>query len=226
MKKNFFVFVLFGFAAMLFSQEQNSQKKWNNNFMGGLAVPVTLIEADSRDVSILSFAQEIGYVGMHSNGFTVKAVEKSGFSFTDDIKFDDSDDLIGGAFVALDLGAGYSFVRTSGFNLSALAMIGFELETFESELEEDYVHAELGEVDKSQSCTFLSLTLGADILAMFRIKNHFSIYANLAARYIPVGGLANTVNYAKDKFSRTDSVGDDFKNSFSFTPTVGVVFSL
>ncbi|MBQ3640945.1 MAG: hypothetical protein IJJ70_05555 [Treponema sp.] len=226
MKKNFFVFALLGFAAMLFSQEQNSQKKWNNNFMGGLAVPVTLIEADSRDVSILSFAQEIGYVGMHSNGFTVKAVERSGFSFTDDIEFDGSDDSIGGAFVGLDLGAGYSFVRTSGFNLSVLAMIGFELETFETELEEDYVHAELGEVDRSQTCTFLSLTLGADILAMFRIKNHFSIYANLAARYIPVGGLANTVIYSKDKFSRTDSVGDDFKNSFSFTPTVGVVFTL
>ena len=225
MKKNFFVFVLFGFAAMLFSQEENSQKKWNNNFMGGLAVPVTLIEADSRDISILSFAQEIGYVGMHSNGFTVKAVEKSGFSFTDDIKFDGSDDLIGGAFVALDLGAGYSFVRTSRFYLSALAMIGFELETFESELEEDYVHAELGTVDRTQNCTLLSLTLGADIMAMFRIKNHISIYANFAARYIPVGLGANTFVYTKDKFSRTDSVSDDYKNSFSFTPSAGVVFN-
>ena len=225
MKKNFFVFALLGFAAMLFAQEESSQKKWTHNIMGGLAVPVTTIKEDSADVSILSFAQEIGYVGMHSNGLTVKAVEKSGLSFSDDIKFDGTDDTAIGTFVGFDFGAGYSIVRTKGFTLSVLAMIGFELETFSSDVDEDYVHAELGTVDRTQNCTLLSLTLGADIMAMFRIKNHISIYANFAARYIPVGLGANTFVYTKDKFSRTDSVSDDYKNSFSFTPSAGVVFN-
>ncbi len=226
MKKICLLFAFLTLTGMLFSQEESTQKKWTHNFIAGLAVPVTLIEADSRDVSILSFAEEIGYVGMHSNGFTVKAVEKTGFALTDDIKFDVSDDTIAGAFVGLDFGAGYTFFRTKVFNLSALAMIGFELETFDSEVEEDYVHAELGTVDRSRNCTLLSLTLGADIQAMFRIKKHISIYANLAARYIPVGGVVNTVLYTKDKFTRTDSVNDDFKNSFSIIPSAGVVFSL
>lgn len=229
MKKLALIFAALAFGAAAFAQgaqdaDEATAKKWTSNALVGLSIPFSSYDVDGEGITQTAIAAQIAYLGCHRNGFTAKATSAVGVALTDGIAFNGNDDVQSGTYASVELGAGYSFIRTPKLTLSALGIVGMELSYYKTETE-DYAHAELGATDRSFSALALSFTLGADITALYRLKEHFGLFANLGARWIPVGGFMNSVSYAKDDYTRTETYTDKISGKFSIVPTIGVVWN-
>ena len=207
----------------LTAASEPTAKKWTNNAGVGLTVPFNKYDADGDTIDQTSIAANLMYLGMHQNGFTVKAAANTGVALTNSIAFAGDDDLHAGTFVSMELGAGWSFVRSEKFTLSALAMLGFEGAAYNTE-SKSYSHAELGNVDRSFTATVAAFTVGADITATLYTRSHFGVFCSVAARYMPISTLVSSVSYKKDDFARTETYTKTGHGAFSVTPAVGAVW--
>ena len=202
---------------------ETSEKKWTNNIGTQLSVPVTKYKVDGEKIDQWGISFDLMYMGVHRNGFTVKATSGGGSASTGNFSFEGDDDRQYGAFVRGDLGAGYSFVHNEKFTLSALAMFGIEGAIYETE-KKSFAHDELGNVDKNYTVTLFGFTLGADITAAMYTREHFGYYATITARYIPLASMVSGVKYEANDFTRSDTYTTMGHGVFNVTPSFGVVW--
>lgn len=202
----------------------DTAKRWTHYFGAGFSVPVSQFDVDHKKIDVVSYALNISYLGVSQSGFATKLSLSTGYSTTDNIRFEGSDDWQIGSYFAIDLGIGYSIVNTKSFTLALLAVIGTELDMFESEKKE-FTHAELGKVDRRFSEGLATLALGGDIVARFDLSEHMSLYASVGGRWLPVSVGASSVEYNKDDFTRTETYTDSGYGVYSVVPTLGVMRS-
>ncbi|MCR5725622.1 MAG: hypothetical protein K6G80_11105 [Treponema sp.] len=219
---------LIALAAMLtgaaFAQEKDySAKTWTNDIGISLSVPVMQYKVDGNTIKQWAISFDAMYMGVHKNGFTVKASTGGGTANSGSITFGDDDDSPFGSFVRGDLGAGYSFVHDNGFTFSALAMFGVEAATYETKAK-SYTHPYFGDVDRSYTAALVGITLGADITAAWYTKEHFGYFVNIAARYIPLAGLVSGTKYEDGDLTYSESLTSTGHGLFSITPACGVLW--
>lgn len=185
-------------------------KTWTNHIGAGLGVPVESIKGENdTDFFQAGVMFDATYIGVHENGFTVKAGIGIGSLASDDVKIQ-GNDTNAGLFVDFNLGAGYSFVRSERFLFGATAMFDYAFNQYE---EEDVKHNGKNYTD---SLAIGVLGIGADVFGSFNITTHFGLYANLGIRYL-FRGIAQ----AEIAGSKTDT---DLKGNVSVLPTLGVMW--
>ena len=191
----------------------------------GFSVPVSQFDVDHKKIDVVSYAVNVSYLGVSQSGFATKLSLATGFSSTDNIRFENSDnDWQIGSYFEIELGLGYSFVNTQSFTLALLAVIGTEVDLFESEKKE-FAHAELGKVDRRFSEGVGALTLGGDIIARFNLSERMSLFASVGGRWLPVSVGTSSVEYTKDDFTRTETYTDSGYGVYSVVPTLGLMRS-
>ena len=225
------VFSVFAFAAsMAFAEtattaKTETPKKWTHFAGAGVTVPVTHYEIDRTKTDLVNVGMNLSYTGVARNGFTAKAAVSSGASVTDDVKFVGSDDdWQVGSFVIGELGMGYTFGRPDKFTLSVLAVVGFEVDDFESSAK-DYKHEDLGKVDRSYQTAFGAFTVGGDLVARMAVSKHVGVFASAGARWNAVAVTLASTKYEKDDFKRVDTETSDDRGTYSVVPTVGAMWA-
>ena len=203
----------------------DSEKRWTHFLGAGFSVPVSQFDVDHKKIDVVSYAVNVSYLGVSQSGFATKLSLATGFSSTDNIRFENSDnDWQIGSYFEIELGLGYSFVNTQSFTLALLAVIGTEVDLFESEKKE-FAHAELGKVDRRFSEGVGALTLGGDIIARFNLSERMSLFASVGGRWLPVSVGTSSVEYTKDDFTRTETYTDSGYGVYSVVPTLGMMRS-
>ena len=203
----------------------DSEKRWTHFLGAGFSVPVSQFDVDHKKIDVVSYAVNVSYLGVSQSGFATKLSLATGFSSTDNIRFENSDnDWQIGSYFEIELGLGYSFVNTQSFTLALLAVIGTEVDLFESEKKE-FAHAELGKVDRRFSEGVGALTLGGDIIARFNLSERMSLFASVGGRWLPVSVGTSSVEYTKDDFTRTETYTDSGYGVYSVVPTLGLMRS-
>lgn len=201
------------------------EKRWTNNIGVGLSVPFSHLDCDAYGkVNETAFALQGSYAGFARNGLTVKATLSLGGCVTNDFTLGTDTGWKGGLFADATLGFGYAIVRSQRFILTATALVGLSVSyyTQESETVQD---PELGEVDRGHSAVFLAPSIGADVTAFWRIKNHFGLFVGAQFRWIPGGESVASTFDGDDHSLRFDVESDEIGNSFSIVPTLGVMWS-
>ena len=212
-----------------------SAKKWTNNVGFGFTLPISQIGVDKSgvdDIFQIGYGLEGTYVGIHERGFTVKADLGAGLTASDDVALQGSDSNLG-IFYNVAVGAGWTFVHTEKFTLSATGMLGCDVSVFFDS--EDDVPA-IGETFSTyesvdQICGLAMISAGADVFASYRIKEHFGVFANLSARYLIVGGSSYGTEYTYKKKNghtateRDSSDGPDLAGKFRIQPTIGIIWN-
>ena len=184
-------------------------KTWTNHIGVGLGVPVESVEPkDSDKIVQAGIVFDATYIGVHSNGFTVKAGFDSGAVGSDDVKIQ-GDDMNTATFVAFNLGAGYSFVRTDKVLFGTTAMFTGAFNMYEEKTEH-------GGKNYTDSVVVGAFGIGADVYGVYNIGNHFGFYANLGLRYIFDG-----VVQAEVAGNKADS---DVKGNVFVLPSLGVIW--
>lgn len=202
-----------------------SVKRWTHFLGAGFSVPVSQFDVDHKKIDVVSYAINVSYLGVSQSGFAAKLSLATGFASTDNIRFENSDnDWQVGSYFEIELGLGYSFVNTQSFTLALLAVVGTEIDVFESDKKE-FAHAELGKVDRRFGEGMAALTLGGDIVARFSLSERMSLFASVGGRWLPVSVGAASVEYTKDDFTRTETYSDSGYGVYSVVPTLGVMRS-
>ena len=205
--------------------DADTAKRWTHFLGAGFSVPVSQFDVDHKKIDVVSYAVNVSYLGVSQSGFATKLSLATGFSSTDNIRFENSDnDWQIGSYFEIELGLGYSFVNTQSFTLALLAVIGTEVDLFESEKKE-FAHAELGKVDRCFSEGVGALTLGGDIIARFNLSERMSLFASVGGRWLPVSVGTSSVEYTKDDFTRTETYTDSGYGVYSVVPTLGMMRS-
>ena len=191
-------------------------KTWTNHIGVGVGVPVESVKPkDGEGDSIFQagFMFDATYIGVHENGFTVKAGFDTGALASDDVELEviDKNETQTGAFVAFNFGAGYSFVRTEKVLFGTTAMFTYAYNQYEKK---DVDYGEEGKFTNKME--FGTLGIGADVFGSLALTNHFGLYANLGIRYI-FGGTAAT-EIAGEK------VDADLKGNVLVLPSLGVMW--
>lgn len=199
-------------------------KKWYHLVGLGATVPVSQYKIDHKKIDAVNYGVNLSYLGMASNGLSIKLGVSAGGSVTDNIKFEDSDDWLIGDFSSVEGGLGYTFGCPQKFMLSILAVVGFETVEFESD-EDTFRHSELGIVDRSYQESLGGLTLGGDILVRVALGNHIGLFASVGGRWIPVTASVSSVRYEDDDYVRTESYTNDGHGVYSVVPTIGAMWS-
>jgi hypothetical protein len=203
----------------------DSEKRWTHFLGAGFSVPVSQFDVDHKKIDVVSYAVNVSYLGVSQSGFAAKLSLATGFASTDNIRFENSDnDWQVGSYFEIELGLGYSFVNTQSFTLALLAVVGTELDVFESEKKE-FAHAELGKVDRRFSEGVGALTLGGDIIARLNLSERMSLFASVGGRWLPVSVGTSSVEYTKDDFTRTETYTDSGYGVYSVVPTLGLMRS-
>ena len=207
-------------------------KTWTNNIGAGFSLPISQFGVDKSgadDIFQLGYGIEATYLGFHENGFTVKADVSGGLATSKDISIQDHSTNLG-VFYNFAVGAGYSFVRTQKFTLSATAMLGLDAASY-SNSEDDIQYDGKDCENVSRNLTYTMFSAGADLFASYKIKEHFGVFANISARYLVAGGTSQNVDWTwKDEsgLKRKESAegdGPDLKGKFRVQPTIGVVWN-
>lgn len=205
--------------------DADTAKRWTHFLGAGFSVPVSQFDVDHKKIDVVSYAVNVSYLGVSQSGFAAKLSLATGFASTDNIRFENSDnDWQVGSYFEIELGLGYSFVNTQSFTLALLAVVGTELDVFESEKKE-FAHAELGKVDRRFSEGVGALTLGGDIIARFNLSERMSLFASVGGRWLPVSVGTSSVEYTKDDFTRTETYTDSGYGVYSVVPTLGLMRS-
>lgn len=205
-------------------------KKWANNIGVGVSVAGSFIgvnQKDADDIFQLGYGAEVTYIGVHENGLSAKANISVGVETSKDIALQDREVNVG-AFENIVLGVGYSFVNSERLLLSVFATAGVEMGQY-SFTEEDVVDGN-ETYDVTTTRSFVTLSAGTDIFAVYRLSQKLGIFANLGARYIFNGNESRET--LKD--GRSSKRGEHKNNSpdkialfgkFIVQPTIGVVWT-
>ena len=201
-----------------------AEKSWYTMLGLGLTVPVSQYKVHGKKIDLIDYGMNATFVGASANGFSIELSLSTGGSVTDNIKFVNSeDDWQIGNFGAFDFGLGYTAGLGGKFSLSMLAVVGFEVVMFESDVDE-FDHEELGKVDRSFSETMVGFTLGGDLIANYSITEHAGVFVKVGGRWVAACGVATAVKYEDDDFNRVDTNTDSETGNFSIVPTIGAMW--
>lgn len=201
-----------------------AEKSWYTMLGLGLTVPVSQYKVHGKKIDLIDYGMNATFVGASANGFSIELSLSTGGSVTDNIKFVNSeDDWQIGNFGAFDFGLGYTAGLGGKFSLSMLAIVGFEVVMFESDVDE-FDHEELGKVDRSFSETMVGFTLGGDLIANYSITEHAGVFVKVGGRWVAACGVATAVKYEDDDFNRVDTNTDSETGNFSIVPTIGAMW--
>ena len=214
------------FAQTAPAQDQNidfSTKNWINHAGAAFGVPISKYKIDGNNIDQIAVTLDAMYLGIYKNGFSAKANVGAGVALTKSISFAGASGTQCGAFLSAQLGAGYTFLRTKKFTVSAFGMLGIEGALYQTE-KKPYKHKELGVVDRSLSAGIAVFSLGADITAVFYPIPRLGIFCNVAGRYLPFALMNNGAKYAYDDYTRYESYKSSGNGVFSVTPSVGALW--
>jgi len=178
-------------AAMVLGMGFTATAKTWTNFGGvGITVPVANnvtvkgMETNDFDLNIKNYVgiSEM-YMGVHENGFAVRAYEEStflkmnnhvqGFEYTD----------FGYSFA---IGAGYAPIHTEKFTLGVFGMAGLDL-TYGSSKEETLNGEKI-----SYAELYMAPTLGANATFTYTPSNRFSLWSSCTANWMVPGLYGRT----------------------------------
>lgn len=217
--------IILGAAVALLMSTSLFAKTWTNNIGVGFSVPISSIGVDkdgADDIFQIGYGVQGFYTGFHQNGFTVKASESVGVATSKDIGIQDSDTNVG-VFSNLEIGAGYSFIRTEKVTLSALGMFGLDISVYSDSGETTYNGQKADYTDSIGTAIF---SAGADLQAIFRFKPNFGMFCNIAGRYLIAGGTFGETEYKYKNTTHTDSHSDgNLRGKFRIQPSIGVVWT-
>ena len=220
MKKIFStLFVLLILTNAIFS------KTWTNNVGVGLSSQYSVTGVDDKnldDKKQLGFGAEGTYIGVHSNGFSVKANIAVGLATSKDIAIQDRKTNIG-AFENVAIGAGYSFVHSERALFGATAMLGVEMGQYSVD-SEDVIYEGVPYDTLTTTLSLLTCSVGEDIFGIFRLSPRFGLFANLSARYIFVGNATTELKYESNSKKRKSDDTELF-GKFIVQPTLGVIWT-
>ncbi len=197
-------------------------KKWTNNIGFGINSAFSSMSVDDTDIDQTGFGLGATYVGIHENGFCVKVDETVGVASSKDFSMDEDDDESVGTYTNLTLGAGWGMIKDEKLTFTATAMLGFDFATYE------YSHS-LNNVDYDNQTNFLTFSLGADVFASYRIKEHFGIYADLGIYYYPAGFCYTKSDVTTEEGNTKTTVSTDndekISGTYRVSPTIGIVWN-
>ena len=126
--------ILAAMAVMAIVSGSAFAKSWTNRVGLGFGVPIESIKSeDDEKILQAGVMLDATYIGVHENGFTVKAGIDSGAIASDDVKVQ-GDDTNSGFFADFNFGAGYSFVRSEKILFGATAMFDYAFSQYEKEV--------------------------------------------------------------------------------------------
>ena len=179
-------------------------KSWTNNIGVGASIPSLQVKADvdgSEAVKMAGFAFDATYLGIAANGFAVKAVYDVGALSCEDVSV--YDDTLVGTYTNFTFGAGFAPVNDDTWTVSVTGMLGFDFVSFEEDV---------GSVTRTTEA--FTFSLGADLYASYKLKEHFGFYADLGIYYLPSGTTKVEVGSADFE--------NDLKGKYRVSPTLGV----
>ena len=224
MKKILFSLVfIFIFSTGAFS------KTWQNNIGIGFSVPFSSIgvnKSGEDSINQLCYGAEGTYIGIHQNGFSIKADVSLGIATSKDISLQDRKINVG-AFENVVFGAGYSFVHTEKTVLGACAAFGVEMSQYS--VKEDDVKIDSEYYDVTKTISLVTFSAGADFFAVYRLSPRFGFFANLAARFIIVGNenyeYKQETTSKKSKNSSSSDNDIDLLGNFIVQPSIGLIWT-
>ena len=211
-------------SATVIEQEELPLKRWYHFVGMSFSLPVEQYKIGGEKIDLVNYVFDASYMAVNRNGFSAKFSVSIGLSTTDNIQFDGTDNWQIGSYNAIEAGLGYSFVNKDKFTFALLVMMGFEYSTFVTE-DNEFTHAELGEVDRSFGVTLAAITLGADAIARFALADHFGFYVGIGARWVSATASESSVTYKKDDFSRIEKFLDDGNGTYSIVPALGLMWN-
>ena len=213
-------------VASLAGEGESEAKKWTNVVGVSLSVPLTHFDAESfGSVTQAAVGVTGSYLGFARNGVTVKGTLSLGGSFTDDVPLGAEAGFKGGMYADMSLGAGYSFVRTEKWLVSATALFALSLSRYTQE-SETVADAVLGKAERVYSAALFNVAFGADITAAYRVGNSMCVCAGVQCRWIPGGAVFQSVVNGTDDYARIDVRASDIFDSFQIAPSVGLAWRL
>ncbi len=199
--------------------------EWKSAGGVSLSVPFTHFDTDAfGTVNQTAVGLTGSYLGYAQNGFTVKGALSAGAAFTGDVPLGTDSGSKGGMYADISLGAGYSFIRSEKWLLSATGLFALSFSRY-TQKSKTVTDAQLGKAERVYSAALCNLAFGADITAAHRIGNKMSICAGIQFRYIPGGTTFQSVLNGKDDYARIDLHTDDIFTSFQIAPSIGLMWS-
>lgn len=209
---------LFAFAALAFVCAA-SMSAWEHS--AGFEISAPFFSVNTRGDGTKNIIEPQGtarYFGRAQNGFCVSSALNMGCAISDDFTLQGESASAKGFGMGLSLGAGYVFDITDRFSLAALGSFSLDWARFEYKKEisarvsSSYVTAEWTQTDDA-----LFASLGAELLARFKLTDKISLVGSFAARFIDGGKLwKNGTNVSKEY---SDSF--ELRGNFSLTPSLG-----
>ncbi|WP_191018172.1 hypothetical protein [Treponema zioleckii] len=213
---------------------------FRNNLTFGLQIPVESVQFEADWIDTVNkygsklgvtlddqFSQKGGYVSFGylgtdlNSGFTLKADLQAGIKWRPEhMNWLRGSKL--GYGVALNLGAGYSFVRSEKYTLAVTGNFGIDFSSFDSKVSLDIGSKSYGLGDISE--TQILYNAGTDISGIYHVTSHFGLFANLGIRYI-FGGKINFSGYGSTSDDTTSQInfGDlDVSGTYAIIPTLGL----
>ena len=213
-------------GAAFADESETGTKKWTNVVGVSLSVPFTHFDTDAfGTVNQTALGVTGSYLGYARNGITVKGTFSLGGAFTGDVPLGSDTDFKGGMYADMSLGAGYSFVRTEKWLVSARLLFALSISRYTQE-SETVTDAVLGEAERVYSAALFNLAFGADITAAYRVGKSMSVCAGVQFRWIPGGVAFRNVMNGTDDYARIDVNTSDICDSFQIAPSLGLVWSL
>lgn len=229
MKKKIFlslVLSVFAFCA--------TAKSWENYAGIGVNVPFSMMNAslenssdandEDRNITQIGYGAEVQYIGVHSNGFSLKTGFSVGCITSDDIDVQNYSRNVG-FYENLAIGLGYSFIHTDTYLLGLAAMGGVEIAQYSDDWNRDKDDVNHNYTD---SISLVSVSVGGDIFYVYNIGRRFGFFGNIGARYVPLGAgkrefrdkwvVSNITN------SKTEQFDIDIAGKFIINPTFGVMW--
>lgn len=192
-----------------------SAKKWTN-FPGiGVRIPTdTEVSADKTFAGKDDFefntqvGFDVSYVGVHENGFAVKAAVDIDYTKSN-LKDSDGDDL-SGVNTSFYAGVGYAPIFNEKLFIGAFLTIGADYDLVIHEIEKP--------IKATYKYSYTALTLGGNLTAIFTPVKSFSFYASVNAGVNLPGEFKSEIEISSDTTTKTV----ESKAAFKLIPAVGV----
>lgn len=189
-----------------------SAKTWENFVNVGVRFPCNPLNLETENgegkVKISPIAGlDLGYTGVHENGFSVRAILDYGYAGSD-IKF--GSDYFDGMNLEFLAGCGYAPIHDKNMFLGVYGIFGINYSMFEGSTE-----ILIGNRTKNEyKYTFLLPVMGVNGTFIYTFSKSFSVYGTMTAEIVLPGKTERKVNSSSTKA--------DTKTSFLVVPAIGV----
>ena len=200
------------------------------NFTLGATMPYSQLDYTDSDATItqLNYGGQGAVTWIGNSGFTLRSSFAAGVATSKGMTVSGTETQ--GAFQNLSLGLGVSPVNRNNVFLGFTGMLGLELSEYTVVTKETVSAVDHTYTDARILTTF---SVGADLFAGVRLTKHLGFYADVAGRYVLVGGDGTATN---DSYKETDGTivsrtlpqeaPAGIKGKFLVQPSVGLVWTL